>query len=155
MNRTLVNRRELFSWAGSGLGSVALASLLMRDGRVRADVVPGEAHDPPPHLPAKVRRVIHVVACGGVSQVDSFDCKPQLARQHGKPLGGDERPDVFFGKVGLLRKNDWEFQQRGQSGLWISELFPQLARAADELTVIRSMFAETSNHTPAALGLER
>jgi hypothetical protein len=49
----------------------------------------------------------------------------------------------------LLRKNDWEFQQRGQSGLWISELFPHLASVADELTIVRSMFAETSNHTPA------
>ncbi len=61
----------------------------------------------------------------------------------------DERPDVFFGQVGRLRKPDWEFRQRGQSGLWISDLFPHLAEVADELTVIRSMVAETSNHTPA------
>ena len=93
--------------------------------------------------------MIHIVACGGVSQVDSFDYKPELAKYHGKSLDGDEKPDVFFGKVGLLRKNDWEFKQRGQSGLWVSELFPHLASVADELTVIRSMFAETSNHTPA------
>jgi hypothetical protein len=56
---------------------------------------------------------------------------------------------VFFGKVGRLRKSDWKFKQRGESGLWVSELFPHLAKVADELTVIRSMFAETSNHTPA------
>ncbi len=84
-----------------------------------------------------------------MSQVDSFDYKPELAKLHGKPLGGDEKPDVFFGQVGLLRKSDWEFRQRGQSGLWVSDLFPHLAGVADELTVIRSMVAETSNHTPA------
>ena len=142
------NRRELFSWAKQGLGSVALTSLLMRDG-VADEGQPGTAGDLHPHFAAKASRVIHVVACGGVSQVDSFDYKPELARQHGKPLGGEERPDVFFGKVGLLRKSDWEFKRRGESGLWISELFPHLAGVADELTVIRSMFAETSNHTPA------
>src|SRR5207245_10875752 len=66
-----------------------------------------------------------------------------------KSLAADERPDVFFGQVGLLRKADWEFKQRGQSGLWVSDLFPHLGQVADELTVIRSMLAETSNHTPA------
>lgn len=144
-----INRRQLFSWAGSGIGAAALLSLLQRDGLVRAESVPGEAHDPPPHHPPKARRVIHVVATGGVSQIDSFDYKPALEKYQGKPLDSEERPDVFFGKVGLLRKNDWKFKQRGKSGLWISELFPHLAEVADELTVIRSMFAETSNHTPA------
>ena len=56
---------------------------------------------------------------------------------------------MFFGQVGLLRQNDLAFQQRGQSGLWITELFPHIAGVADELTVIRSMVAESSNHTPA------
>ena len=84
-----------------------------------------------------------------MSHVDTFDYKPELLKAHGKSLKTRERPDVFFGQVGLLRKPDWQFQQRGTSGLWISELFPHLAEAADELTVIRSMYAETSNHTPA------
>ncbi len=143
------NRRELFNFAKCGIGGAALASLLMRDTSAKAASVPSSADDRPPHFPPKVKRVIQITACGGVSQIDSFDYKPALAKHHGKPLGSDERPDVFFGKVGLLRKNDWEFKQRGQSGLWISELFPHLAEQADELTVIRSMFAETSNHTPA------
>ncbi len=99
------------------------------------------------HLAAK--RVIHIVACGGLSQVDSFDYKSALQSLHGKSLVSSEQPDVFFGQVGLLRKSDWGFRQRGESGLWVSELFPNLAEVADELTVIRSMFAETANHTPA------
>jgi hypothetical protein len=144
-----LDRREFFSWARQGLGGAALATLLARDGLLRAEIVPGQAEDPPPHLPARVKRAIHICACGGVSQVDTFDYKPELERLHGKSLTSDERPDVFFGKIGLLRKSDWSFQQRGQSGLWISDLFPHLAEVADELTVIKSMFAETSNHTPA------
>jgi hypothetical protein len=116
---------------------------------LHAAPVPGEAADPPPHHAPKANRAIHFFLCGGLSQVDSFDYKPALDRLHGKSLAADERPDVFFGQVGLLRKPDWAFQQRGRSGLWVSELFPHLAEVADELTVIRSMFAETSNHTPA------
>ncbi|NIP95607.1 MAG: DUF1501 domain-containing protein, partial [Akkermansiaceae bacterium] len=77
------------------------------------------------------------------------DYKPKLKEMHGKSLQTDEKPDVFFGRVGLLRANDWEFKQRGRSGLWVSDLFPHLATVADELTVINSMVAESSSHTPA------
>lgn len=144
-----MDRREFFSWTKYGLGGAALAGLLFRDGAVQGAPVASEADDPPLHHKSRAKRAIHIVLCGGLSHVDSFDHKPLLEKQHGKPLGGDEKPDVFFGKVGLLRKSDWAFKQRGQSGLWVSELFPHLAGVADELTVIRSMFAETSNHTPA------
>ena len=142
-------RRDFLSFAGSGIGAVALSELLVRDGVVKADTVPGQASVPWPHHDAPAKRVIHIVACGGFSQVDSFDYKPELESLHGKSLVSEERPDVFFGQVGLLRKSDWRFRQRGQSGLWVSELFPHLAQVADELTVVRSMFGETSNHTPA------
>jgi hypothetical protein len=84
-----------------------------------------------------------------MSHVDTFDYKPGLVRAHGQSLQSQERPDVFFGQVGRLRKPDWEFRRRGRSGLWVSDLFPHLAGVADELTVIHSMVAETSNHTPA------
>ena len=142
-------RREFLSFAGAGIGAVAVAELLKRDGLAFADAVPGRATVEWPQHEPKAKRVIHIVACGGVSQIDSFDYKPELQKLHGKSLVSDERPDVFFGKVGLLRKPDWQFKQRGDSGLWVSELFPHLATMADELCVINSMFAETSNHTPA------
>lgn len=146
---TLPSRRDVLSFAASGIGAVAMTELLFRDGVAKADVVPGQASVPWPHHPPRAKRVIHIVACGGLSQVDSFDYKPALASLNGKSLASDERPDVFFGKIGLLRNSDWAFRQRGESGLWISDLFPNLAEVADELTIIRSMFAETSNHTPA------
>ena len=144
-----LDRRGFLSWTKHGLGSAALISLLLRDRVLHAEPLGGQSDDPPPHHPPKAKRVIHVVACGGVSQIDSFDYKPALKKLHGRELGDDDRPDVFFGKVGLLRQNDWKFRRRGQSGLWVSELFPHLAKVADELTVVRSMYAETSNHTPA------
>lgn len=145
----VIDRRSFLNFATTGIGSVALSSLLMRDETACSAKVPGEAADPPPHHPPQVDKVIHIVLTGGLSQVDSFDYKPELERLHGMPLGGDEKPDVFFGKVGLLRKSDWAFKQRGESGLWVSDLFSNLAGVADELTVVNSMFAETSNHTPA------
>lgn len=142
-------RRDFLSFSTLGIGAIAVGELLTRDGLAVADQVPPQASDPWPHHHASAKRVIHIVLCGGFSQVDSFDYKPELEKLHGKSLVSEEKPDVFFGKIGLLRKNDWEFRQRGESGLWVSELFPNLASVADELTVIRSMFGETSNHTPA------
>ena len=144
-------RRDFFSFAANGIGAAAFLSLLGRDGALSAASVPSEAKDAPPHHPAKARRVIHICLCGAFSHLDTFDYKPELGKRHGQPLGGDEKPDVFFGQVGLLRQNDFAFQQRGQSGLWVSELFPNIAEVADELTVIRSMVAESSSHTPATM----
>lgn len=142
-------RREFLSWVGNGLSSAAVASLMLGDRTLRAAPVPGDAGDPPPHMPPKARRAIHICLCGAMSHVDTFDYKPELVRLHGKSLVSEERPDVFFGQVGLLRAPDWQFRQRGKSGLWVSDLLPHIAEVADELTIINSMFAETSNHTPA------
>ena len=137
----LHSRRDFLDWTRCGLGGAAISSLMMGEGIA----TPAKKS----HFAPRAKRVIHLCLCGGFSQVDTFDYKPRLAELHGKSLQANEKPDVFFGKVGLLRKNDWEFKQRGQSGLWISELFPHIATVADELTVINSMVAESSSHTPA------
>jgi hypothetical protein len=143
----LLDRRGFLSWTAAGLGGAALLSLLGKQGLAGAATpMPGATAR---HHPPRVRRAVHICLCGGLSQVDSFDHKPALARLHGRSLNSTERPDVFFGQVGLLRQSDWPFRRRGQSGLWISDLFPHLAGLADELTVLNSMVADTSNHTPA------
>ena len=147
--KTTLDRRSWLSFASSGVGSVALADLMSKDSPLHAGSISPESSDPAPHHRPRAKRVIHICMFGGLSQVDSFDYKPELTKLHGKSLSSDEKPDVFFGKIGLLRKSDWKFQQRGQNGLWISDLFPHLGQVADELTVVNSMFAETSNHTPA------
>ena len=132
-------RRDFLSFAASGLGAAAFLHLLARDGSAA----------PTPHHAAKAKRVIHICLIGGLSHIDSFDPKPELVKRHGKSLGAKETPDIFFGQVGLLRKPDWEFKPRGKSGLEVSELFPHIAGQADKLTVIRSMAADSANHTPA------
>lgn len=141
----MFTRRELLGTFATGLGGVALSTLLAREASAAA--VPGEAADPPPHHPPKARRVIQIFLQGGLSQVDSFDYKPDLEKLHGKsPPQGAEG---FMGRVGRMHKAHFAFKQRGQSGLWVSDLFPHLAEVADELTVIRSMWSGTGNHTPA------
>ncbi|MCA9032453.1 MAG: DUF1501 domain-containing protein, partial [Planctomycetaceae bacterium] len=149
MHSQHTTRRDFLSWTSHGLGSAALASLMLADGSASAGITPAQARDPWPHFEAPAKRVIHICAFGGVCQIDSFDYKPTLEKYHGKKYGGIDAADVFFGQIGLLRQSDWKFKQRGESGMWISELFPHLAEVADELTMIRSMYAETSNHTPA------
>lgn len=132
-----LNRRELLSWSLHGLGATALIHLFSRDG-----ILAG------PHFPARARRVVQITLVGGLSHLDSFDYKPELAKRHGQTLKMDAPPDIFFGQVGRLRKADWIFHQRGKSGLWVSDLFPHIAGIADQLTVIKSMATETANHTP-------
>jgi hypothetical protein len=142
--------RNLFSWTGRGLGTAAFLSLLSRDGLLASEKPEGdrETRALRHHVP-RAKRVIHLCLCGGLSHIDTFDYKPALARLHGKSLETEERPDVFFGQVGLLRQSDWRFRRRGAAGRWMSDLFPHLAGVADELTMIHSMFAESSSHTPA------
>lgn len=142
----LLNRRDIFDWGVQGLGATALLSMLQQDGLVRAAT--GDAPPYMTHEPA-AKRAIHISLVGGMSHVDSYDYKPELAKLHGKSLKYDKKPDIFFGRVGLLRKNDWEFKPRGESGLMISEMFPGIAEMADELCILRSMVANSANHTPA------
>ena len=127
----------MLEWSTWGLTGAALTSLVQA------------APQPVSHFPATAKRVVHVVLMGGLSHIDSFDYKPDLAKFHGKPLQYKERPATFFNRIGLIRKNDWAFRQRGQSGLWVSDLFPHLATCADELAVVRSMVGTSANHTPA------
>jgi hypothetical protein len=142
-----IARRDLLANFATGLGGMALASLTARESRAAA--IPPEASDPPPHHPPKATRAIQIFLQGGLSQVDSFDYKPALEELHGRSVPGDEKPMAFMGHVGLLHKAHFAFKQRGESGLWVSELFPHMAGVADELTVIRSMWSGTGNHTPA------
>ena len=142
-----INRRRFLNWGVHGIGATALISLLQADGILGADdAAPATGF---PNYAPKARRAIHICLVGGMSHIDSFDYKPVLDKLHGKSLQTEEKPDIFFGKVGLLRKSDWEFKQRGQSGLWISDMFPHIAKVADDLTVVRSMVSESANHTPA------
>lgn len=135
----LPDRRELFHFGLSGLAATAAMQLLAGDGRVSAAT----------HHAPKAKRVVQISLVGGMSHIDSLDYKPTLAKMHGKRLQTDAKPDLFFGQMGLLRKPDWNFSKRGKSGLWMSDLFPEIATCADDLTIVNSMVADSANHTPA------
>ena len=139
-----MHRRNWLQWAHRGIGATAAMVLLARDGYLRSLGATQESHPKP-----IAKRAIQICLIGGLSHLDSFDPKPELDALHGKTLTTEEKPDIFFGQMGLLRKSDWAFQRRGESGLEISELFPHLAQHADRLTVVRSMVTESANHTPA------
>ncbi|HEV3259180.1 MAG TPA: DUF1501 domain-containing protein, partial [Gemmataceae bacterium] len=142
-----ISRRDLLGHFTTGLGGMALATLLARAAAAQP-TAEAPANRLPHHAP-KARRAIQIFLQGGLSQVDSFDYKPSLERLHGQSVPGPERPMGFMGRVGRLHKAHFAFRRRGQSGLWVSDLFPHLAGVADELTVIRSMWSGTGNHTPA------
>ena len=151
LNRRL-SRRELLRVSSTGFGGMALAAMLGEQAQA-ATVGPG-APSPlavkPPHFPAKAKRVIFLFMHGGPSQVDTFDYKPLLTRDHGKPLPF-KRPKVVSSETFNLLKSPWEFKQRGQSGMWVSELFPELSRRVDDICFIKSMWGSNSRHGGALL----
>jgi len=109
----------------------------------------GPAEEPRlPHHPARAKRVVFLYMDGAPSQVDTFDPKPRLEREHGQPIGMDT-PDTQFDDVGTVLKSPWSFRQYGQSGAWVSDLFPHLSKCVDHMCFVKSMVAEFPEHTDA------
>ena len=122
---TFVSRRSLLQRTAVGFGSLALSSLLAGEASSAEDPLAPK----PPHFPPRAKRIIFLLMGGGPSQVDTFDPKPLLTRDDGKPFPF-AKPRVQFNSTSNLLKSPWKFQQYGESGLWFSELFPHLARSA-------------------------
>jgi hypothetical protein len=102
------------------------------------------------HFPAKAKSVIWLFMNGGPSQVDTWDYKPALAKWDGKELPGFDKATGFFpANVGPLMKSPFKFKQAGKSGMWASEIFPELSHHVDDMSFIHSCFTETNNHSPA------
>lgn len=147
----LQSRRELLRGSAVGFGSLALASLLSEETRA-GEPVANPLAPRSPHFVPKARRVIFLFMKGGPSQVDTFDPKPLLTRDDGKPLPF-AKPRVQFAPTGNLLKSPWKFQQHGESGIWVSELFPSLARRVDDLCMIHSVHGTNPAHGGAVLKL--
>ncbi|MGL4461691.1 MAG: DUF1501 domain-containing protein, partial [Planctomycetia bacterium] len=132
---------------GAGFGAVALSALWAEEGRaVGSDADPFQPR--PSHFPAKAKNIIFLYMDGGPSQVDTFDPKPLLAKMNGKPYPGAVAP-TQFNNVGTLLACPWKFRQYGESGIPVSDLFPNVARCVDDLAVVRSMTSNFSEHTNA------
>ena len=149
-----VSRREALARVGCGFGSVAMAAML---GRAKA----GDTRSPlaamAPPARARARRVIFLFMQGGPSHVDTFDPKPALARHDGQTMPFDDaRTMANTGARGTgqrVMKSPWAFSRHGESGRWVSELFPHTARRIDDLCLLQGMHTEGVAHGPATLFL--
>ncbi len=130
----MTSRRQFLARSAAGFGGLALSALA--------------ANVRQPHFPAKAKAVIFLYMDGGPSQIDSFDPKPRLRAEHGKPLPFAPPKTQFNNNFNILG-SPWEFKQYGQSGTWVSDLFPHVATCADDLAIVRSMVSDHSEHTAA------
>ena len=145
---SLLSRRAMLQRVSTGFGWLAFAGLFGRSGADAPSSNNPRPALPAPHFPPKAKSVIFLFMDGGPSQVDTFDPKPRLRAENGKPF--PLRPDATqFDSIGKTLASPWEFTPRGQSGLPISELFPHLGGCADDLCVIRSMTSQFPEHAQA------
>ena len=132
--QTVISRRSALKLAGGGLGSVAFSAMLQAE--------------QPAHHPAKAKSVIQIFCPGGMSHVDTFDYKPELSKRAGKPFDPDGKLQFFASKPGNCQPGFWNFRQHGESGLWMSDLFPKLATCIDDMAFVYSMHSKTALHGP-------
>ena len=147
-DRTPWNRRGFVrsAVAGTALFPAIVAELIASEDGRRAGSDP--LAPKPPHFPARAKNVIFLFMSGGVSHVDSFDHKPRLFADHGKQVTLDHpetRNRPGYEKL-FLKRPQWEFSKHGTCGTEVSTLFPHMAGCVDDLAVIRSMYADHSNH---------
>jgi hypothetical protein len=138
-----IDRRWFLKRAGSGFGMVALADLLNRDAAGAAPA--GPLAPKPTHFPAKAKAVIWLFMEGAPSSVDLFDPKPELDKNDGKRV----TIDVFNGNPGPLMKSPFKFRRHGQSGAWVCDRYPNVAKHVDEFAFIKSLHTESNDHVPA------
>ena len=151
-------RRHFFSRCSLGLGSMALAALMNRGSAWAGTAPTHPMAAKPPQFPAKAKNIIYLFMAGGPSQLDLFDYKPKLAALNGKPIPDSYLEgkrfafmDSSFKNRSTLLGSRRSFRQHGQSGMWVSELFPHTAGMVDDLTFIRSCATNVFNHAPAKL----
>jgi len=146
------SRREMLKRSAVGFGYLALAGLLADERRVEAAAARDPLAPRAPHFAARAKRVIFLFMKGGPSHIDTFDYKPLLTRDHGKPLPFD-KPRVQFAPTGTLYQSPWKFQQHGESRSWVSDLFPHVARHVDDMCFVHSLYGTNAAHGGALLKL--
>ena len=143
------NRRDFLKKAGAGFGMLALAELLQGDGLLAGEINSAGALDPmaprASHYPAKAKAIIWLFMEGAPSSVDLFDPKPELTKRDGQRIA----IDVFNGNPGPLMKSPFSFKQYGQSGAWVCEKYPNVAKHVDDFAFIKSLYSESNDHVPA------
>lgn len=148
--RPALTRRQMLQGAASGFGWLAASALL--NNTLSADAATNPLSVKTPHFTPRAKRVIFLFMKGGPSHLDTFDPKPLLDRDDGKPFPG-QKPRVQFAATGALLKSPWKFRNHGRSGLPVSELFPHVARCVDDLCIVRSLHGTNPAHGGAVLKL--
>lgn len=148
--QSLYSRRELLKKSAVGFGNLALLSMLNDEAQAAKSKDPLAPKEP--HFTPRAKRVIFLFMKGGPSHMDTFDYKPQLQKYDGKPLPFD-KPRVQFAPTGNLLKSPWKFKQYGESGIHVSELFPNVAECVDDLCIINSLYGTNAAHGGALLKL--
>jgi hypothetical protein len=158
--RHLLDRRGFLGHAGRGLGAIALASLLHDQGKlgaeealppIRPEIDPAHPHRPrPPHFSPRARNVLLIFCSGALSHLDTFDHKPELFKQDGRPLPPSmaEGAVTFQGENGNLAAPRFAFRPRGECGKWTSDLLPHLGALVDDFCFIHSLTSKTNTHGP-------
>jgi hypothetical protein len=146
----LLGRREFLWRIGGGFGALAISDLLGRDVLAGAGFEPKPEYNGGLHHRARVKRIIQLFMNGGASPMDTFDFKPELARLHGQMIGPKEKPEGFTADVGAVLKSPFEFKQYGESGRWVSSVFPHQAQCVDDLAFLMAMTTKTNVHGPAS-----
>ena len=139
-------RRRFLAEAAGGFGALAASCWLHRTASADSDR-PGSGGL---HHPAKAKRVIQLFMNGGASPMDTFDYKPELARLHGQMLGPQEKPEGFTAEAGAVMKSPFAFAQHGESGRWVSSVFPHQAKIVDKLAFLMAMTSKSNVHGPAS-----
>jgi hypothetical protein len=137
------DRRQFLWQLGGGLGGIALASLLDGDNLLEAEPLKGLHH------PAKAKRVVQLYMSGAASQCDTFDYKPRLLRDHGKPWNPGEKVELFQSSPGSTMRSPWNWKQYGHSGKWINDCVAPLGACVDEIAFIHNMVSKSNVHGPA------
>jgi hypothetical protein len=145
-----ITRRTMLQRSAGGFGWLALQAMLGREAARAA--VDNPLAPKQPQFPARAKRIVFLLMKGGPSHVDTFDPKPLLQRDDGKPYPF-KQPRVQFAETGKLLKSPWSFKQYGQSGLPVSELFPNVAQCVDDLCIVRSLHGTNPAHGGALLKL--
>jgi hypothetical protein len=138
-----ISRRDLLKSTSAGFGYLALAGMFGQNAVRAASAKSGPLAPKAPHLPAKAKRIIFLFMSGSMSQLDTFEYKPRLQKDHGKEGPGG----------GTLTASKFKFSQHGQTGTWVSELYSNVAKHVDKLCFLRALHTDTPAHPQAVIQL--
>ena len=153
-NLKYVTRRKFFRQCGTGMGALALASLLNEKLFAASPATASQPGLPATHFAPKAKNIIYLFQSGGPSHLDLFDYKPELIKRNGQKMPEEVLKNIRLAQIGkeaALLGTNYKFQQHGKSGVWLSELLPHLSTIVDDVAFVQGFYSEAFNHDPATI----